>query len=858
MEGSVYIKFGITGTYFEVEPEKINPFGEEFVLNMPIKRKKWDKIIIKNKPLAYKSSAVDKNKLYDVILATDPTIEIFIKYISSEAVEIEGYFGVIDCEINDFQTFIEITPTIYDQYTDVLENMNTKVDVFEGDNLIKNPNFDSWAGGSPNDWTVVGSLSDISSDKILDKTCIVIDAPAISLSINQIVYNIVSGRNVNISFQYALMGTSTDREDLTVKIFLTGDSGVYHLTKDGEWTSDSSSFDYVTNKLPTPEANLTKYTTFSKISDPAPISGNIHITFYHSSVLLGDRDSSLVLTNVNVKSSDIEYFEVSLNLLADNLVSKEQKYIEKKDGTYISSNFIASPKKSEALTLDEYFESGGEPKQTVLSSTTFGPHGSDDLRYPDWDTAFADSSSKFYKAEMSELTVYDGGTWKDGIWPFNVTRRKIRAVATYSREEVRKVDEDDGGGGLVPPAIDVGWEQTTDDDASKGGRLWVRTPFNDAISTWTIGTIDETGGSIYEHAWEKKLTSKKNYPVNDNSETIEGAVSFKSIIEQIYRRTHTSLAGKAVYSTFLFNDLPSDAKTVILQDRLSGFYEGLNYYTMQDNVLASSFAVHTYQLKTDKVDGSDDSILKVSLSELMDDLRVLFPAYFFIDEDLNLHIEHVYYEDVINDFTDLRDIASNYQYWKYDKEKMFSLIEYEMVNSGYQDFLFSNMEFAKATSNKRNQDIKDTKKTSVITTDIQYCIENPDDIDNGIIWVNYETIDSVNKTVIAPGQRSGLAVTNGNLSLATLIRKYSKYEGTWENGKINGEDVEFDNTSRTKHGIDKIELSGIYSDDYFLTDLGIGIAIKTIDYEKNTTVLDSIYRYVDWFIIVEENNIVEL
>ena len=51
--------------------------GESRVDGMPVYRKDWNELTIKNKPYLYKSDATDKNKLYDLILDNEPNTTFF-------------------------------------------------------------------------------------------------------------------------------------------------------------------------------------------------------------------------------------------------------------------------------------------------------------------------------------------------------------------------------------------------------------------------------------------------------------------------------------------------------------------------------------------------------------------------------------------------------------------------------------------------------------------------------------------------------------------------------------------------------------------------------------------------------------
>jgi len=871
MEGSVYIKFGITGTYFQVDPEKVNPFSDELIDGMPIKRKKWDKVIIKNKPYNYSNldletateAEINREKLYDVIMDTSPTTEIYIKYIAPNLTEIEGYFGVIDCEINDYKTFITITPTIYDQYTDFLENRETKVNVFGGNDLIVNGNFDSWTSGLPVGWEYEYNEPEFNS--VLSKNCASLLAKTRFTDVKSIIYqnieNIQEGSSILFSFYYELIGEDDVKENLGLRIKLTDGINTKYASRDGNWGDDENKFNYVTNKTAIPESSLSSFKYIQIVIDPAPISGDLEIKFYHEYNTTTWFESNLIISNVEAYSSDIPFIDLNLQLLADNLVIKPQNELQKTDGSYFS-RFWADPVvwrlvgSDPEVDLLDYFDENGVPESAYLSHGQYGPREEEGLYYTDLITEFDtdDEHSKFYKGEICKLTLYKGKRYGSAT----KKHRHIEAIAEFARDEYRKVDEPDGEGGYVPPEEDVGWVRTV--DKNDKGNLWVRKPFNGVVTEWSLGELNTTSGRIGSFDYIESLVSTKVYPYNESSIELSAGVDFKEIVKKVYRSTHSSLAGKEVYSTFFWGDEPAGAYTDALKEHIPRYSSGINYYTMEDNYLSKIAAIHTFQFKTDKSEDSDDATLYLSSKDVLDNLMNL-PAhlFWFIDADKNLHIEHIYYLDIINDFVNLESLPDTYKAWKYDKEKMFATIEHRMANSGYSDFSFTKFTFDKIVTNKRNQDIKSNKKTEYLTTDIQYCIENPDDLENGIVLVNYETIGGENNVKYGTGFISGKSIPNGLLSLSNLAKTFGDYEGTWENGKINDEDVEFKYTLRVKEGLEEINLSGVYEEDYYLNDLGIGFAkTKTIDYEKGTTTVNLVYRYVDWYIIVETDNIIDM
>ena len=108
--------------YFEVELYGEMAFDTVSVDEMPIYRKQWHEVIIKNKPYQYKLDPSNKNKLYDLIIDNPPTTEFRIKFVYKD-VTVYGYFGKVDCKVDEDENIIKVKPAIIDQYIDFIEKL---------------------------------------------------------------------------------------------------------------------------------------------------------------------------------------------------------------------------------------------------------------------------------------------------------------------------------------------------------------------------------------------------------------------------------------------------------------------------------------------------------------------------------------------------------------------------------------------------------------------------------------------------------------------------------------------------------------------------------------------------------------
>lgn len=909
MLGTLYLKIGLNGTYAEINVSVMKPFTTE-VIEYAIVRKKWPEIEINNFPYEYKTLGGDKYRLYDILIEQDPTTEIYIKYIPVEGDTMEGYFGFINLVPNDDNSKLTVTPTIFDQYTYLLENSKEKVDIFGDANLLYNGDFGLWIEDTesilPDIWTPVGWVV-VNGDYLSPTRDTLFGDSAAILQMyvtwteardeyysymSQIVNSIQKNRDIRLNFNYALidiLNPLSRLNNLRFKLSLhsVAETEIKYIDINGEWTDIETYVEYESSALPIPLDSLNKYKTYQLIIEKAPFSGYIKIEFFHDQVSSASEPnfvfpyrykSDLAITNVELFSSDIEYTEVSIEFSDDNMVAKEQSLIERVGGYYYDY-FIANPKSSIQHELEDYFESDGSPALNLLASQDHGPHGYGGIKYPELIERFQDEDDKFYKAALTEITIYKGPSYRKNIW--DPWRRHIRGIATFTREEkysneVYTQEDEDLGlipsgksiGDFKPPEEGVGWFLTTELD-TRGYVLWVRTPFNEEISdsvhgTWELSTkeVRTSYGRKYGFDWLEKMSSKRIYPVSDAGVTNDACVGLKGIFERIYRGTHSTLADKNVYSTFFFGDFPDDEYTAALLEAIPAMSDtNLNYYTLEDNILPNIVALHTYQLATTSSQTSKESTLLMSFDDIWADMLSLFPEIcYFVDVDLNWHIEHKSYIDAINTDVDIRDLASDYNATKFDDSEMFALTEYEQVNSGYKDFNYSKITFDKIVSSKRAIDFRKQNTTKFITTDIQYCVENPDDISNGIILLNYETIDSVKTLRYDKGRISNIMVPNGYISIANLLHNFANFNGVWALGKINDIDRAFINTKWVKQGTKPIVLKGIYENNYFFTDIGCGFAKinKAIDYENRTTTITLIYSYNEFYIVVSDDEILSL
>jgi hypothetical protein len=838
-----------SATYFEIEPDNGRLFNEGMVDEMPVFRKDWEEIVVKNKPYQYKTIPATQNKLYDLIIDNPTTSTYFLKFIYGDKT-LYGYFGEVDCSINEDRSLIRVNPAIIDQYTDFIENYEKDVDVFGQKNLIVNGDFEVWNNGLPNGWLV---WQTVNKGSILDRSCVILNKDTFLIDLlTQNISNIRYGNNIQISFNYAYIGESTTKENLIYRVSLVGATRTFQLQSDGTWLESSTpiSISYKTNAYAIPFGSVSEFNNYSLVTKPPVIDGTLTIQFAGASIT----DNNIYLTGVSVYSSDVAIIELSLTFPSDYLKIKPQEEISDivlPTGYYpdFIRNDIPSNDFNES-TITTYFNGNGSPNYIILSDSKWGPVDKGLLNYEDWNNIFNDVVTKtFYKGELCELTIWFGNNYKKGLFK---NYRNIHGHAKFAREEIYIADQYDIDDNLIPPEEDGGWQQTDNFDIVTNLRLWVRKPFNGAFSlpneeTWELGEILKDGTDYW-----RKQTTKKIYPVSENSTTIGTGIDFRDICRKIYRSTHNSRMGKEVYSAFFWNDSP-------YMDYLE-LEEGLNYYTMQSNFLNNIAVIHTSEIKQISDPDLSDSELKVSFKGLFDDLLVKFPSLvWFVDSNMNLHFEHTRFIHRIRSYVDMTDgvlpYLGEYKSYKFDSSKLFGNIVREDINSYYKDFKKSEESFKKITSNKRRKDKKETKRTSYISTDIMGAIENASELGNGMILVAYKVNESGNNEMIyGTGQITGNDKPNGVMATSYLLKQFGNYVGTWHEGIIDKESILYRFSQYCRMGSD-ITLKGIVDENYLFTSIGMAlIQQKKYDYEKEVTICTPVYRHIDWYVVAETND----
>lgn len=871
---SIFTYIDLGDGYFEVSPFSIDEFQKQRVSGEMFIRYGFPEITFRNEPYEYRQNLEDRYRLYDLIVYKKYNEEIKIKLrwqYGIDWIEIEGVFYSNMCKPQDddeHKTF-KITPVVLDQYTYAIANWDNEIDILTGGNKNKcvNGDFSSWL----DNYTPIGWNIPISIPSTIPELYRKFDKTYAKLADTDLFGESVAGyispqwipinkdSSVQIVFDYEVIhyeeNTLEHQFNKARKISVqlaTSLNGTYYLGEDGSWGQTPNDINYIPNgkKVVQIEYFLAMQ-RYSIITDQVPFEGILTIFFYS-----GDYNSTpnhttyLILGDVKVYANTMIFEDITINITAAGLSGSVLHGTDNPlSAVALESDYIAGQVGTHPLY--GYFVSAA-PNLERLADVGLGLR--DPLQYnallTDILTVLStDPNHALYKSEISQLTVYEGPEFL----LLGGNRRGIIGTCSVTREVSYTQDVDDNP---VPPPGE-GWFDTSIVDVSRG-RKWLRTPYNGEYNEWEhygitdpiTGTTPESG-SFGGRDYHTKLQSRKTYPFANGSKTFNNGIDFKSLIRTLFTSLHPVYADKEVFSNFFWNNDEPNMPSI--------FY-GLNYVTRQPNFLNNLTCLPTRSLKTSITDNSSDTELKLSFRGVMDDLKSylkiydLGGLYWWIDEGYNLHIEHAKYMDLtvlsynITDYTNkpMKD-------WGCNSELIYSNISFDQINSGYKDFKlntisFDTMKLKIAADNKREN------KTKIFTTDLKYCIENPNGLANGLVLVNHDGLGVAKYAQSSPiyrissvgGAGSGLPPLelNGNLSLANILYLFGRYEGVWIEGYINDSQVLFENIIRMIDG-DEILAKAIVDGQFFGTPIDPegGFATNiTHNFNDQTTKLKLSYR----------------
>ena len=827
----IYLDVG--NGYSEVLAAKVNPFSYEREDGQYFWRYKWGEVIFSNNPKSDSELTTDKYLGYNLIADAGYFQEVKIKYIDS-ARTIEGYFAHKDCkfESGKHHKVIRVKPTILDEYTPILENWENKVGIIGGETTatgswrLRPINYNQFSNHTLPLAFVSGSIPSAK------------DAAGDNPQTNKFIENATKGYILNINVFASAKNISG-----------SGSYVIYLKKYDSDLVETDSTV--VTSRAITTEVDETEF------------SGNLSVNLSPSESLaltvemeIGSLDYKSISVTASGNPINVTTKEISVEFNEDNLTEFPRWQPENMAYKLI--------KLSDRPDLVDYFENAGSanpyaPKSSYFGSLEYGMQEKSSGLYLYGGNDQTEGLVEILEAEdyqLSEVTVWRGDTIRK--WFHKETY--FWCTCKFSRQEIITKDADDGTP-TEPEGLGSGWNvRKSAPDGQVGYTLYTRIPYNGTYTEWTLGDEIVSDGDPYESngyfEWANKLTSTRNYPKDDRTETFGNAIDLYILIKYLYNQTNTDYPSGDVKSTFLWNDYEEDMPILS---------SGENYVTYAQNWLNNTAVLPTLNLKENIDTNEDSSKLEISFKDFMEDFRNFFKIvgmgnlYWFIQwntttEKYDLRIEHIKFLDfstgiytftnLIADNTYLKYLEETYNY-KFDDSDMFRDISIETVNSGYKGFKENNIQFKKITTNTRDKDLSFELQTKILSSDIQFAKENPNDLENGLIWLDLDSEDKIIK--YKPGENIDKEMPNGRLATSYLLENgMIRYEGVWEKGTINGISEKYFEKTLRNMMVDEFSIPDIKTSQFFVTGIGTGMTEKlTIDPEKQTTKLQLAFRAIN-------------
>ena len=275
----------------------------------------------------------------------------------------------------------------------------------------------------------------------------------------------------------------------------------------------------------------------------------------------------------------------------------------------------------------------------------------------------------------------------------------------------------------------------------------------------------------------------------DNDKQDAGALLMTFLEEFITSLSYMRLTGYTgnVLSTFLDNDaLPTGAPSSI--STFIGANANGNYVTeTTDNEMNNTIL----GLLNEWFDLAEPPSFKLSLNEIMKQLKECLQIDWFIDADGKFRVEHEkYFVKQVDDSTpivlDAQDEVDA-QEMVYNKTGIASVEQFSWAQAANQDFIGRDIVYNNFETT--NQSVEHA--VNYITTDITYVIENIDDASsNGLALYNCGILtgitgDDMYEIQITTGALTSAAISNAAFSWANLHEKYWRWSRMSENATIN-------------------------------------------------------------------------
>ena len=858
MRHKMYIDIG--DGYNEFYPDKIEPFrrgGDASGITRYIFRYSWGKLSVSNDTQMYESTGDDVYRLYDIVNSYKPTFEVKVKLVS-DSLEIEGYFGINDCEFDDDKKIFDVKPTILDIYTPLFENWETKID-FSGvdfDALPTELNVKEVGLKPIDDWTVVEYYF-LTNRRGRGRGGVVAGyAPMVKIPVNTyVVMNYLSGffdGNAPKRQLFAVPPTKfqdqegfylADREQILGEDFsdidLSGDEYVWLSTKTYGIAIIEKSLDNIVwyRSVPTNPFKAYKSIKFGNLNKQPDINPEWWEEFDKGEIFPSKGDYEL--SELTVWDGGIIYSGgLKEQLYCTTKFSREE--FRKIDVVSESDPSGYEPPQGEGWHLRSKVKVGGQNGH-LWTRKPFNGAFSDNWSLQDEEENTDGQSDHFEWWRKRTTRINYDKNISTGDCTTTITSRGFLEYALRNTSSVFE------GKNVYSTFFFNDFEDELPilEDRIGQGYNYVTLAKNYLNNTSFILTRDLIP--------DIDLSDKSTFPDISLKEIIEDFNNlfagnlycfldddFNLRIEHVkyidLTKTVTDLRGREELSETLvwkYDKSLMFNKVELRQVNAKGrdFTENLIVF---DKIVSNK---RTKDIKQE----FETSIFSTDIRYAIENSGDLEDGVFFLaTEPNNILVENPQIDEIeVSGSTGSAGVTAG------------GLTR--TINASYLGAVFSVISFISAYSDDyssigisltRNLDkLIFTKNGRFQNASILNISGNMNGVASQVRAYSV-TGTSTKQTVRSKiGFLSGVEEANGFLALSNIINDFGRYEGVWEKGIVNGIEKDFTTTSRTKKG-DEILLKGISTSLFYITDIGIGIVDdETIDFEEENTKLNISYRY---------------
>ncbi|WP_179022058.1 hypothetical protein [Winogradskyella forsetii] len=219
----------------------------------------------------------------------------------------------------------------------------------------------------------------------------------------------------------------------------------------------------------------------------------------------------------------------------------------------------------------------------------------------------------------------------------------------------------------------------------------------------------------------------------------------------------------------------------------------INYVTGQLNDLTNLILFQKSDVKRPNNSGNA-TIAEINFIDLLEQIIEIFNlGYKIIDN--TFRIEHIsFFESDLGMnlvSLDTKNLLKNTKQYGYDVSKLPKYEKFNFMEAGSVDFVGTDIVYSSECVNN-NPENKSKIDIDKITTDVMYCIENPDPegnvSDEGFVLM---ACDENNNLLYINGILENNTTINNTISWANLHDKYWKHGRVLPTGNMNGEETEF-------------------------------------------------------------------